>query len=244
MSAPTARDPAGAEQTEAAHQELERLKRWAAFIAAFLVALIVVGLVVTLVLLDDARTTDLRRLAVLAILAGVLGGAAGAMIEVIELVGTGWELANGTRFSRRKRGQPTVEPPETRARRKGRAGDATEPHEDGRTEGSLAPHFSAWDIPGLVAYPLVGATCGFVVFAGVVGGFLLASGTEADTYSAPGMLFLAFLAGIFSRHFLNRLKASAEALFGEDPEAKRLKDEAERAQQAGMSDRRRGEGAS
>lgn len=64
----------------------------------------------------------------------------------------------------------------------------------------------------LAVLPLVGAVLGVVVFAGVVGGFLVATSANAS-YSPAALVFLAFLGGFFSGRFLRRLSAAADVLF-------------------------------
>src|SRR5439155_18482726 len=63
--------------------------------------------------------------------------------------------------------------------------------------------FGIQDIPWLILHPLLGAALGLIAFAGLIGGFLVASGTKApSSYSPAGLLFIAVLAGLFSPNFI------------------------------------------
>jgi hypothetical protein len=66
----------------------------------------------------------------------------------------------------------------------------------------------------LVLLPLLGAALGLVAFAGLVGGFLIASGSESASYSPAGLLFVAALAGMFAPNFIASLARAADAIFG------------------------------
>ena len=56
--------------------------------------------------------------------------------------------------------------------------------------------------------------CRGIAFAGLIGGFLVASGTNAPTsYSPAGLIFVAVLAGLFSPIFVAGLAPAADAIF-------------------------------
>ena len=75
--------------------------------------------------------------------------------------------------------------------------------------------FGIQDIPWLILHPLLGAALGLIAFAGLIGGFLVASGTKApSSYSPAGLLFIAVLAGLFSPNFIAGLARAADAIFG------------------------------
>jgi hypothetical protein len=82
--------------------------------------------------------------------------------------------------------------------------------------------FGIQDIPWLILHPLLGAALGLIAFAGLIGGFLVASGTKApSSYSPAGLLFVAVLAGLFSPNFIAGLARAADAIFGKtQPERK------------------------
>jgi hypothetical protein len=84
--------------------------------------------------------------------------------------------------------------------------------------------FSLYDLPLLILLPLLGAALGLVSFAGLVGGFLVASGSGSPRYSPAGLLFVAALAGMFAPNFIAALSRAADAIFGktgEPPAAER-----------------------
>jgi hypothetical protein len=81
-------------------------------------------------------------------------------------------------------------------------------------EAAEARSFGLLDLPLLVLLPLLGAALGLVAFAGLVGGFLLASGSSSPSYSPTGLLFVAVLAGMFAPNFIGSLARAADAIFG------------------------------
>jgi hypothetical protein len=78
--------------------------------------------------------------------------------------------------------------------------------------------FSLFDLPLLILLPLLGAALGLVAFAGLVGGFLVASGSSSPSYSPAGLLFVAALAGMFAPNFIASLARAADAIFGKTSE--------------------------
>jgi hypothetical protein len=74
--------------------------------------------------------------------------------------------------------------------------------------------FGLLDLPLLILLPLLGAALGLVSFAGLVGGFLVASGSENPTYSPAGLAFVGALAGMFAPNFIASLARAADAIFG------------------------------
>jgi hypothetical protein len=83
--------------------------------------------------------------------------------------------------------------------------------------------FGIQDIPWLILHPLLGAALGLIAFAGLIGGFLVASGTKApSSYSPAGLLFVAVLAGLFSPNFIGGLARAADAIFGKTQPERRL----------------------
>lgn len=83
---------------------------------------------------------------------------------------------------------------------------------------SRANAFGLLDLPLLILLPLLGAALGLVAFAGLVGGFLIASGSDNPSYSPAGLLFVAALAGMFAPNFIASLARAADAIFGKTQE--------------------------
>ncbi len=75
-------------------------------------------------------------------------------------------------------------------------------------------------IPYLLARPLLGGATGLVAYAGVVGGFLIATDKQPTTFSPEGILFFALLAGLFAKTFLLRMDVVFKTLLGEQPASK------------------------
>jgi hypothetical protein len=70
-------------------------------------------------------------------------------------------------------------------------------------------------IPFLIVRPFLGAAMGLVAYAGVVGGFLIATSTQPKSFSPQGILFFALLAGLFAKTFLHRMDIVFKTLLGE-----------------------------
>lgn len=70
-------------------------------------------------------------------------------------------------------------------------------------------------IPFLLVRPFLGAATGLVAYAGVVGGFLIATPNQPDTFSPQGILFFALLAGLFAKTFLHRMDVVFKTLLGD-----------------------------
>jgi len=79
-------------------------------------------------------------------------------------------------------------------------------------------------IPYLLARPLLGGATGLVAYAGVVGGFLVATAKQPTTFSPEGILFFALLAGLFAKTFLQRMDIVFKTMLGE-PTTTNKKDE-------------------
>jgi hypothetical protein len=196
--------------------EVAMLRRLAVALVAAQSALIAASIAGLVILVDEPRTDDMRKLAVIAALAGLAGGSTRSLVEITASVGRGLVLSDGTSVLRGREAAWHAE--------RVRAWERREAAHEARGEGPRAawedprpqPQASGWsvsDIPDLIVLPLIGAVLGVVVFAGVVGGFLVAS-ADTGTYSPAALIFLAFLGGFFSNKFFERLSAASDALFG------------------------------
>jgi hypothetical protein len=245
---------------------LERqLLRAIVFVSIYLLAVGAGSIVAVLVLLGPAHSTDLSRVALLALCGGALGGVTRALFAVVDSVERGvWELGDGAiveRSARRAmrareifladrshrqaldsaegRHQPSDESSEdadderetpleylSSKERAERAATEADRRELGltrveydklrraETDAEKTDGFGVQDVPLLVMLPLLGAALGLIAFAGLVGGFIVASGTKSPTYSPAGLLFIAVLAGMFSPNFIASLARAADAIFG------------------------------
>jgi hypothetical protein len=72
-------------------------------------------------------------------------------------------------------------------------------------------------VPWFIVRPFLGSAMGLLVYVGITGGYLIAvqKGTSAGTFSWEGLLFLAFLGGLFAKTFLEKLRTTFDVLFGE-----------------------------
>lgn len=72
-------------------------------------------------------------------------------------------------------------------------------------------------VPYLALRPVLGAVMGLIVYAGFVGGFLIATTTNAPTHFSPqGIVFASVLSGLFAKTFLARMRMVFKSLLGED----------------------------
>jgi hypothetical protein len=208
--------------SEGQRAEIASLRRSARTLAAALVAIAALATVGVILLVDEPRTDDMRKLAITAALAGLIGGSMGSLIQLSNEVADGFVLADGTIVLRGKAAARYTR--ELKHWEQRHAPGNEEASITTRTSGSDKPEplllgLSASTVPGLMVYPLIGAVFGVVVFAGVVGGFLVAS-AETGSYSAAALTFIAFLGGFFSNKFFERLSAASDALFGTKEDAR------------------------
>jgi hypothetical protein len=212
-------------------EELARFQRRIIAVGAGLLVTIVVACAALVALIDTARTDDMQKLALLGTLAGLVGGATASLVELYGSVGSGFLLSDGTPVLRGREARwhsDELRRYEERCRWREKQGvDSDEPPPQPSAIGLL----SSSDIPVIVVNPLIGGVLGLITFAGVVGGFLVASSASAS-YSCAALVFIAFLGGFFSAKFLRRLGAAADALFGTEqpqpPKQPQRPDEPER----------------
>jgi hypothetical protein len=75
--------------------------------------------------------------------------------------------------------------------------------------------FVARMIPFFFVRPFLGSAMGLLVYVGLTGGYLIAvQNADGVTFSPEGLLFLAFLGGLFAKTFLEKLRAVFDTLFG------------------------------
>jgi hypothetical protein len=75
--------------------------------------------------------------------------------------------------------------------------------------------FSLRMVPSFLLRPVLGASMGFVVYVGIVGGFLFATqDSQAADFSLEGLAFYGTLAGLFAKTLLEKLKIMLKALVG------------------------------
>lgn len=185
------------------------LRRRAMATGAGLIVIIVASGGTCLLLVDSPKSADLTRLALVSVAAGALGAALGAFSEILgRLEYSFWSRPPDLPA-------PTRKPPRRTASDREREEWERDQEREREREQMTRDELRA--SPLLLLFPLIGGTLGLVLFAGVVGGFLVANPSSSGGYSFPGILFLSFLAGFFARNFIARLGKAAEALFGPDP---------------------------
>jgi len=172
--------------------ERRSLTQWATFVTIALMAVTGVVAVYTITLFPTsfASVSDSYLLIRLATAGGILGGAIAGLHSAMDRAAKGWELSDGTKW-----------PP-----------DAT-----GET-------FGARMIGPLLVRPVLGGALGLLTFGGLVGGLLFTTNTSGSgtggsstspiTFSPAAMLFLAVLAGLFSKTMIDKLKQVFKVLLG------------------------------
>jgi hypothetical protein len=202
--------------SETQRSEVASLRRVGRALAGALVALAAAATVGMILLVDEPRTDDMRKLAITAALAGLAGGSMRGLIGLVDVASRGFILSDGTCVLRGQEAADYARDLRAWEQRHSAHDDGNRgppDRQDSKPEPRLFDGLSSSSVPELVVCPLVGAVFGVVVFAGVVGGFLVAS-TETGTYSAAALMFIAFLGGFFSNKFFERLSAASDALFG------------------------------
>ncbi len=75
--------------------------------------------------------------------------------------------------------------------------------------------FVARMAPFFVVRPFLGSAVGFLAYVGIVGGYLIATkNSKKEDFSQEALLFLTFLAGLFAKTFIEKLRAMFDTLFG------------------------------
>jgi len=215
-----ARPKRGADESNPA---LRRLRHHAFLLLAGLLASLLAGVAAVVVLVDAPSTSDLQKLGLIAAVAGLAGGSARGVVEVAGLVRQGFR-ADGELVIYDSLSRDLHENEIRQYERDMEQFEAASAPDEARPFGRLAPPlppaeplvFSPELISQYMIIPITGAAFGVVVFAGVVGGFLVAS-TAAASYSPPALAFLAFLGGMFSDQLLSKLASTAHVLFGDEP---------------------------
>src|SRR5437762_2961759 len=139
-------------------QQLAVLRRRAIATGGGLIVIILGAGATCLLLIETSRSADLRRLAVVSVAAGALGASLGALSDVL----TQLRMS----FDERPQGTPGQTLETQRAL-----------EQVNRDELRASPL--------LLMSPLIGGTLGLVLFAGVVGGFLVANPSSSGGYSFP-----------------------------------------------------------
>jgi hypothetical protein len=117
------------DRPEPHRQELRSLRRWAVVVIAILTATVLGSVLGILALLEGARSSNLRSLAIVSILGSLVGGSAAMLGQTMEALTVGWQLTDGTlmtiggrprpRPQKRHSGgttQPRVSPPPASSR--------------------------------------------------------------------------------------------------------------------------------
>jgi hypothetical protein len=75
--------------------------------------------------------------------------------------------------------------------------------------------FVARMVPFFIVRPFFGSAMGLLVYVGLTGGYLIVvQNAQGATFSREGLLFLAFLGGLFAKTFIEKLRAMFDTLFG------------------------------
>ena len=75
--------------------------------------------------------------------------------------------------------------------------------------------FVARMIPFFMVRPFLGSAMGLLVYAGLTSGYPIAiQNAGQQSFSPPGLFFLAFLGGLFAKTFIEKLRAMFDTLFG------------------------------
>jgi len=74
--------------------------------------------------------------------------------------------------------------------------------------------FVARMVPFFIIRPFIGSAMGLLIYTGLIGGYLIAiESAGSATFSRNGLLFLAFLGGLFAKTFIEKLRAMFNTLF-------------------------------
>src|SRR5438270_10145888 len=210
-------------------REIALLWKVGVAVIAYLCLLCAGAAVAAVLLVGHSRTNDLQRVGALALLGGALGALVSGVFVTAGRLQRGFELRDGrivewgkirraraeeawrrehgaepARHSSRRAAESAVDPRVSAWEERDRQREQEREHERRLLDAEFASYrlFGMRILPELLIVPVIGATLGLSAFAGVVGGFLVASGSDKPTYSPTGLLFVAFLAGLFADKFI------------------------------------------
>jgi hypothetical protein len=142
------------------------------------------GVGIAVVLRPEAEMSA-QRLTLASLMAGALGAGLVALVAVADRT-AGAGAANGA----------------------GTAGDTAY---GGAPAGGASPGMTRGVVPLYAIRPLLGAGAGLLAYTGLAGVLLFASGTGAEQPRTESVLFLAILAGLFSKALVDHLKGALDA---------------------------------
>jgi hypothetical protein len=226
-------EPPAAPAGDSSRKDMKRLQLFAWSLLGWLLLVALGAVAVMVALIDEPRTDDLQQLGVVAAAAGLAGGSLGAVYELQARVAAGFRLGSGGFVLLDPLDRRQYEQSRRRFEHEWDAYDrALSEYQANSAAGTAATRspplepfeppeptylFSSATITEVLVYQLTGAVLGVVVFAGVLGGFLVATASDA-TFNPAALAFMAFLGGLFAYKLLGRLSAAADVLFG-NPDA-------------------------
>lgn len=190
---------------ESVKQELASLRRLAAVVVAWLVASTILAMGCSVALLHKSPLFGIDDWSVqrtlLCVASGMLGSCISALFSAAERIANGWELASGAKY-------PPPQP---------EAPDASTSHakDEQADKAGKKDKFVARMVAFFVVRPFLGAAMGLLIYAGVTSGYLIAVEDAASvTFSRNGLLFFSFLAGLFAKTFVEKLRVTFDTLAG------------------------------
>ena len=172
-------------QEQAQNQEIAALRRSAAVVITWLLLFTIVSLSLTVLFLAKETILGITDLSTQRIMLCVVGGTLGSAMSA--LVSAVERLSNGWELS----GGCKLPAPEPKDK------------------------FVARMVPSFLIRPFLGSAIGLFVYAGVTSGYLIAvENPQEATFSRQALLFFAFLAGLFAKTLIEKLRAMFDAFFG------------------------------
>ena len=166
-------------------RELVTLRRSARLVVSWLVLSTLGSLGLVIAFLGKGTVAGITDLATQRILLCVMGGTLGS--SVAALLSAAERISHGWEFSGGDK-YPAPEPKDK---------------------------FVARMVPFFIVRPFLGSAMGLLVYVGLTGGYLIAVENAGDaTFSRQGLLFFSFLAGLFAKTFIEKLRAMFDTLFG------------------------------
>jgi hypothetical protein len=173
------------DQNGAREREVATLRRLASLVIFWLVLVFLFSLSLVVALLAKWTVIGISDPSTQRILLCVTGGTLGSCISA--LLSAAERISHGWEFSKGDK-YPTAEPKDK---------------------------FVARMVPFFMVRPFLGSAMGLLVYAGVTGGYLIAvENAQAATFSRQGLLFFSFLAGLFAKTFIEKLRAMFDTFFG------------------------------
>ncbi|MBM3211151.1 hypothetical protein FJZ33_02960 [Candidatus Poribacteria bacterium] len=172
-------------------KHIRNIRKLAYLVVIWLVVLTVITISLGIVFLSNWIFVGVEaKVIIICIMAGGMGSSISALISAAERIAHGWEL--------------DIE------------GETIKYPNEGPKD-----KFVSRMVPFFMIRPFFGFAMGLVVYLGIQAGYLIAVSNQSEkSLSLEGLMFLSFLAGLFAKTFIEKLRDMFDAFFGKTQKSK------------------------